>query len=450
MATKTITLFLPLLHLNLHCSSAQTWIRSGYWFSGSEFPISDIHSTLFTHLNCAFANLNSTYQLSISSDEQHFSAFTNIVKQKNPSIVTLLSIGGGNANYTVYSSMVSQASYRNSFIESSIKTTRLYGFHGLDLSWGSPSTSSDMTNLGTLLDEWRAAVNSESANSNKSRLILTMAARYYPTDSVSYPVGSIRRNLNWVHVMAYDYNMPTIENNTGANAALYDPLSGRNTDFGISEWMARGLLGSQLVLSLPYYGYAWTLVNPNDNAIGAPAAGPAFSPDGSMTYKQIKDHIQQYGGTSVYNATYVVNYCTIESTWIVFDDVEAISTKVSYAMEKGLLGYTAWHIANDDNWVLSQAAFSPNETMVTTQEDVKHNQNKKLLLVILLPIAIAVILVGSMMCFLRRRALRSKEKESQSKLGGNIEATDNAPNLQVFSFANIVAVTNNFSIENKL
>ena len=32
----------------------------------------------------------------------------------------------------------------------------------------------------------------------------------------------------------------------------------------------------------------------------------------------------------------------------------AISTKVSYAKGKGLLGYFAWHIGVDYNWLLSQ------------------------------------------------------------------------------------------------
>ncbi|KAL5772811.1 hypothetical protein ACOSQ2_012744 [Xanthoceras sorbifolium] len=60
-----------------------------------------------------------------------------------------------------------------------------------------------------------------------------------------------------------------------------------------------------------------------------------------------------------HNATYVMNYCTINETmWIGFDDVELVQTKVSYAKEKGLLGYIAWQVPNDDNSKLSQAAFN--------------------------------------------------------------------------------------------
>jgi hypothetical protein len=102
-----ILLFHIFLSLHLNPSTAQTWINAGYWFSGSGFPIADTNSALF----CRYKVNSSSYELSASSsDEPYFSTFTNTVKQKNPSITTLLSIGGGSANNTVISLMVSNAS----------------------------------------------------------------------------------------------------------------------------------------------------------------------------------------------------------------------------------------------------------------------------------------------------------------------------------------------------
>ncbi|KAK4265336.1 hypothetical protein QN277_026401 [Acacia crassicarpa] len=86
-----------LLYLHFHSSTSQIWIKAGYWDVSSETPIPDINSALFTHLICAFASVNSsTYEISIAkSNQQYFSIFTNIVKRKNPSIVTLLSVWNG-------------------------------------------------------------------------------------------------------------------------------------------------------------------------------------------------------------------------------------------------------------------------------------------------------------------------------------------------------------------
>ncbi|KAF5469578.1 hypothetical protein F2P56_013642 [Juglans regia] len=105
--------------------------------------------------------------------------------------------------------MVSNESFRKSFIDSSIRIARLYGFQGLDLCWVSANSSSDMTNMGLLFQEWRDSVNSEAKNSSRQELILTAAVQYSPdVESASFPVDSIRSYLNWVHVMAYDHYMP--------------------------------------------------------------------------------------------------------------------------------------------------------------------------------------------------------------------------------------------------
>ncbi|KAH7861266.1 hypothetical protein Vadar_024010 [Vaccinium darrowii] len=358
MAPTIPTLFLLFLSSKFPYSTAQTWIQSGYWFSGSGFPVSDINSALFTHLICAFAGLNnSTYQLSISSsDAQSFSNFTSTVKQKNPTVTTLLAIGGGSVKFSTFSSMVSQSEFRKSFIDSSIETARSYGFNGLDFWWVSVNTSSEMTNMATLFDEWRLAIELESRNSSGSPLILTMAVRYSPLlDNASFPIESVQKNLNWVHVTASDYYLPTWWNYTAAFAALYAPESDMSTDYGINTWINSGLPANKLVLGLPFYGYAWTLVNPDDNSVGAPAKGAAITDEGDMSYKEIKGYIQRHGAVTEYDATYVMNYCVVGSSWIAYDDVDVVKIKVAYAKKMNLLGYFVWQVPNDDDWVLSQA-----------------------------------------------------------------------------------------------
>ncbi|XP_031264314.1 class V chitinase-like [Pistacia vera] len=259
--------------------------------------------------------------------------------------------------------MVSNSFYRKSFIDSSIQVARLYGFQGLDFFWYYVITKSDMFNMGILFEEWRAAIQLEAKNSSQSELIFT-AAVYYSTSTPSgstYSVNSIAQYLDWVHVLASEYSRPGRYNFTGVNAALYDPAGVKNTDYGIREWINAGLSANKLVLLLPFYGCEWTLVNSKDDSIGAPAAGPANKTTyGFLTYKEIKDEIQRHGPNVqvIYNETYVVNYFTIGTSWINFDDVEAIKAKVSYAKEKGLLGYVAWQVSFDDNWALSEAAAS--------------------------------------------------------------------------------------------
>ncbi|KAI6682419.1 hypothetical protein NL676_036300 [Syzygium grande] len=131
----------------------RTWVKSGYFYAGSEIPVSDIDSSLFSHLICAFAFIGApTHQLSFnSSTEQIFSAFTSTVKRKNPSVTTLLSVWAGGEDPSAFASMLGESSSRRSFIESTIEKARLYGFSGVDLCGVLPRRSINMTNLSSLL-----------------------------------------------------------------------------------------------------------------------------------------------------------------------------------------------------------------------------------------------------------------------------------------------------------
>ncbi|KAM0031171.1 putative chitinase [Helianthus debilis subsp. tardiflorus] len=71
-----------------------------------------------------------------------------------------------------------------------------------------------MTNLGILFNELRHAVVQE-------KLILTMGGHYSPEfDLQSYPVDLVSKNFDWVHIKAYAYHTPLVDNFTAAHAAL--------------------------------------------------------------------------------------------------------------------------------------------------------------------------------------------------------------------------------------
>ncbi|KAF8033796.1 hypothetical protein BT93_C0146 [Corymbia citriodora subsp. variegata] len=435
-------------------SEAQTWVKSGYFYTGNDFPVSDIDSSLFSSLICAFAYIDSsTHQVSVnSSTEQIFSTFTSTVKRKNPSITTLLSVWGGRENPSAFASMLGESSSRRSFVESTIEKARLYGFSGVDLCGVLPSRSINMTNLGTLLREWRDGVDAESRKSGKPQLLLVMAVYCQPIfDSVSYPLDSIQRYLDWVHLSAYDYHLPRGEKFALPHAALFDPASRNNTDFCITRLLIGGFPARKLVLGLPYHGYAWQLEDSSGDAIGHPAMGPAERGDGSLNYKAIKSHIRDfgYGTSSVYNDTYVVNFFRKGSLWINFDDVEAIQAKVTYAKEKGLLGYNVFQVSNDQNWVLSRTAQQ-------ASEDQQHR--RWFWLVMLISIAIVVLLIFGLTCYLQRtlksRGFSGVIKGFSSRLktmvckGDSLES--NTPNPRTFGYVALKAATNDFSSENKL
>ncbi|KAH9700067.1 Receptor-like serine/threonine-protein kinase [Citrus sinensis] len=365
--------------------------------------------------------------------------------------------------------MVSNSSHRKSFIDCSIRIARLYGFQGLDFAWTAPNTSTDLFNIGLLFDEWRiAATKLEAKNSSRqqSQLILTARFHYSPPAN-SYLLNSRQRNLNWVHAVTASYYEPVSTNFTAPPAALYGSSSGgfaRSTDQVLKAWIERGLPADKLVMCLPFYGYAWRLVKPEDNGIGAAAAGPALHDSGLVTYKEINNHIKTYGPDVqvMYNSTYEVNYCSIEKIWFGFDDVEAVRMKVAYAKEKKLRGYFVWRVDYDDhNWVLSQAAAQKERITSASADKDEYSNNRHLSIALISTAAAALTLLLGCCAYkynqMKRLNLREgtedSAKASNTTANNETEAGDfnrNVPNLRVYSLADIEAATEGFSIRNKL
>lgn len=355
-------IIIPLLCIQFSQGQAQIdWVNGGYWYKDSGLAASAIDSTIFTHLFCAFADLDpNTNQVTVSSE---CATFPNTVHQKNPSVITLLSIGGGSVDSSVFNQMASQPASRRTFINSSISLARASGYDGLDLDWEHLTMPSEMANMATLLEEWRSALDDEASSTGADRLILTAAVAVGPqlNPETRFPTEVIARNLDWVNVMAYDFYNPKGSSVTRSHAALFDPTGGPSGSSGISAWIDGGVPREQLVLVFPFYGYAYKLVNPNKHGLLAPAAGIDTSVgdpgDGTVAYSKIRAFINATRATVVYNSTYVTNYCYSGTTWIGYDDTQAIATKVSYAKNNRLFGYVAWHIGQDYNWVLSRQAF---------------------------------------------------------------------------------------------
>ncbi|CAN0838506.1 Cysteine-rich receptor-like protein kinase 10 [Linum grandiflorum] len=352
-------LVLLLATLTFLISQAHTtqWIQAGFWSSDRGFPISTINSSAFTHLLCGFSSVDpSTFKLSISpTDAESFSLFTSTVRSKNPSVATLLSIRCNTTNFDTFSILLTNSSFRESFINSSVEFARNHGFHGLDLIWSCPvNANATSASIGQLFDTWRDRIDQEAAQSAaNATLLLTATLSFWPI-----PVQSVNRSLDWVHLRASEYHSPKLdESTTAAHAAVYDP-NGGGTDAGVKEWIGKGLPASKMVLSIPLYGYAWKLrVEAADvRGVGTPAEGAAISRTGFFRYADVRRFVEVNRAEVYYNGSYVVNYCWAGLTWIGYDDVEAVREKVEYARRMGLRGYAIWQIPYDDNGTLSQVA----------------------------------------------------------------------------------------------
>ncbi|KAF8400548.1 hypothetical protein HHK36_013847 [Tetracentron sinense] len=336
-------------------------IKAAYWPSWAmNFPPSAIDTSFFTHIHYAFLMPNNvTFRFKVSKSEAVLlSDFTSTLHRKNPPVKTLFSIGGAGGGTDVIALMAAKASSRRRFIKSTIKVARKYKFDGLDLDWEYPNTPKEMNHLGCLLEEWRMAVEKEAQATGRQPLLIT-AAVYFAVDFFlddvyrSYPVASIRKNLDWINAMCYDYHGTWDTTATGAHAALFDSKSNISTSYGVESWIKAGVPAKKVVMGLPLYGPTWKLEKPGLHGIGAPAVdvGPG---EGTMTFSQVEDFNRENGATVVYDAATVSTYSYVGTSWIGYDDATSITVKIGFARAHGLSGYFFWAVNGDKDWMISR------------------------------------------------------------------------------------------------
>ncbi|KAI3978385.1 hypothetical protein MKX01_013183 [Papaver californicum] len=92
------------------------------------------------------------------------SKFTRHLHSNNSSVKAFLAIGGATdegATNSAFSAMACKQENRKSFIQSTIKVARQYGFDGVSLGWEFPYRKSGMKYLASLYTELRTAVDRE-------------------------------------------------------------------------------------------------------------------------------------------------------------------------------------------------------------------------------------------------------------------------------------------------
>ncbi|KAI6681290.1 hypothetical protein NL676_035171 [Syzygium grande] len=332
--------FYPIHHPSKRAPPSRV-IKAAYWPSSDEFPASSIDTSYFNHIYYAFLLPKpTTFRLNVTaSDQTKLPVFTGTLQKQKPAVKTLLSIGGGGSDPNVFSRMANSSETRAAFINSTIEVARKYGFDGVDLDWEFPADEQDMSNLALLYKEWRKALADESKRCG------------FGTPR-SYPSRAIRKHVDWVSPMCFDYH-GSWENFTGEQSALYDSKSNISTSYGISSWIRAGVPPRKLVMGLPLYGRTWTLQNPNVNEVGAPAVGTGPG-DGVLTYSQIVDFNLQNHTTVKFDEESVSYYSYVGVSWIGYDDVQSAQRKVRFARSQGLGGYFFWALGQDKNWIISR------------------------------------------------------------------------------------------------
>ena len=320
----------------------------------------EIAADKLTRINYAFANIKDGRIVAVNpADEPNFAALSAL-KQQNPSLQVLISVGGwlwsGN-----FSDMALTRKSRRAFIDSVVAFIDHNKLDGLDIDWEYPGQTGagnrfrpeDKSNYTLLLKELRARFNHEQRKLGRP-LLLSIAAGASSEFIEHTEMAQVQRYVDSVNVMAYDYYEPGTDTVAGNHAPLYvDPADPKriSADKSVHEFERAGVPQQKIVLGVPFYGHVWGNVAPTNHGLFQPGS-PV--PNAFASYNIILATMLNHGFTRYWDAAASAPYLYSEQKeqLVSYEDGESLGLKCAYVQREKLGGVMFWEYSGDASGTL--------------------------------------------------------------------------------------------------
>lgn len=323
----------------------------------------EIAARKLTRINYAFANLqNGKIVEGFSLDNKNIPALVSL-KQENPSLTVLVSVGGwlwsGN-----FSDMALTPQSRKIFIQSVIEFIDRYKLDGLDIDWEYPGQvgagnhfrPEDKQNYTLILKELRQRFDQEEKKLHR-KLYLTIAAGGTSEWMEHTEMDQVQKYVDTINLMAYDYYEPSSDAVTGNHAPLFtDPADPKkvSADRSVQEYEQAGVPAAKIVLGVPFYGHVWGEVPGKNNGLfqpGKPVPG-AFAQYANITATMLNHGFVRYWDTAA-SVPYLYN--SANKVFVSYEDPESLARKSQYVIDHQLGGMMFWDYAGDPSGTLLDA-----------------------------------------------------------------------------------------------
>uniref|UniRef100_A0A669EW41 chitinase n=2 Tax=Oreochromis niloticus TaxID=8128 RepID=A0A669EW41_ORENI len=329
--------------------------------SAGKFTPDNIDPFLCTHVIYALATINSFNQIiPVEQNDEELYSSLNSLKNVNPALKTLLTVGGTVNGVSPFIAMVATSENRALFIKSAINFLHAHNFDGINLDWEYPghngSPEGDKEKFTLLVTELVKAFEADAIENKRTQLLLSANVAAFPqTVDRAYEVAKIAPHFDFINIMTYDYH-GSWDPVTGHNSPLYESAvdSGvqlhYNINSSIAYWVSLGAPSEKLLLGFPTYGRTFRLSS-GANGLGAPANGPADAgpytrTEGFWAFYEICDFTNT--ATLGWISEQEVPYATYGSSWLGYDDQRSYSSKVQWLTAHNLGGAHVWTMDMDD------------------------------------------------------------------------------------------------------
>lgn len=337
------------------------------WAAYSGYYPNQIDASKLTHINYAFANISSDLKITLGYpdvDPNNFKLL-NSLKQTNPNLKTLISVGGWSWSGKFSDVALTDAS-RTVFADSCVTFITQYGFDGIDLDWEYPvsgglTTNSrrpeDKQNFTLLLQKLREKLDAKGTLDNKHYL-LTIAGGADTSYVNNVELAKLHPYLDYATVMTYDLH-GNWDSYTDLHSPLYtntdsSPQYKTSVDSAVTTWLNASFPANKLVLGIPFYGYIYSSVNNANNGLYQ-----TFGGANSISYQVIvQNYLNKPGFTRYFHSQSLVPWLFNGSTFVSYEDSQSITCKTNYIKTKNLGGAMVWELSQDPSGELLNTLYN--------------------------------------------------------------------------------------------
>jgi len=316
-----------------------------------------IDATRYTHIFVAFASFAApTFKLDAGgSDTNGYYQRVINLKQRNPNLKILISVGGGDvSSETVWRPMVQSAANRAAFVSGCISFAHDNHFDGIDIDWEGHPDTENATETVTLFADLRAAIDAD-AKSFGSKLLLTSALQPGKQFGAKWIAQSVNQYMDFGMLMAYDF-AGTWSTQTQA-LTPFNPQQTAAYDIyqTMQYYTSLGVQNSKLAIGFANYGVTFTLldgkcvmgstqINMSDNA--APK-GTCGGGSGIYSYADIVA-LQNTAGSQVnFDQASQTPFLCNGNIFVTYDNPASLKIKLAYISSAGYLGSMVWTTDRD-------------------------------------------------------------------------------------------------------
>jgi chitinase len=326
----------------------------GYLYEKSNWSADDVYFGHLTHLFYSFAKIKDESGL-VYEEFIHAHQLLKL-KQKNPNLKVILSIGGWGAGY--FSETASNPVALEEFVSSTIQLIKQYQFDGVDLDWEYPCTSvagiksqpEDKVNFTNMLRAVKKGL-SDLSLITKQPYILTAAFGALMGDGRFVELDRIMESLDFINVMTYDLTRNGVASHHSNLYASSVTNQLGSADY-INQYLTAGIKPSQLLIGIAFYARKSDQVVIEKNVLGSKVLGTSF---GSATFTKLSELLHDESYTYGYDVEAQAPYLYGNQEFYSFDDERSIKEKVQYVKNNHLAGVFFWQYASDETHTLIKA-----------------------------------------------------------------------------------------------